>query len=284
MDLILYHKGCTDGWCAAFIAKKKFPEAELFACGYGDELPLVEVKDKEVLVVDFSWPREQTLQLKNAAKKLVIYDHHKTAQKELEGLDFAVFDMNKSGAGITWDKLFPEQEGNERPWYVNYVEDYDLWSFRLPYSREINLYLHSLPHEVDMWNTLDETCAVGRATERGFAIRCYQQSIVDRQFGNLQFGIWGAHVVGIVNASAEQSELGEKIYTETPADIAMMYYEDENRSVHFSLRSSKTQVPMIDVGALAHTFPGGGGHPNAAGFELPVKQARKFIDTLVRTN
>ena len=81
MDLILYHKGCTDGWCAAFIAKKKFPEAELFACGYGDELPLVEVKDKEVLVVDFSWPREQTLQLKNAAKKLVIYDHHKTAQK-----------------------------------------------------------------------------------------------------------------------------------------------------------------------------------------------------------
>lgn len=277
MNLIIYHGGCTDGWTAAYVAQKQYPDAELFPCKYGDPLPLEEVEGKDVLVVDFSWPREQTLKLNQAAKSLTIYDHHKTAEKELDGLACAYFDMQKSGAGLTWDMIF---SSFTRPWYVNYVEDYDLWRFNLPESRAINAYLHSLPQTVEVWDELDKNEHSSlKALECGTAILQYKQSLVERQFKNVQFGIWGGKVVGLVNASVEQSDLGHKMYSELPIDLTVAYYEDENRLVHFGLRSSQNGP---NVGELATLYPGGGGHPHAAGFELPYKEARKFIDGLLR--
>jgi len=34
---------------------------------------------------------------------VVVLDHHQTAQKALEGLNFAHFDMTKSGAVLAWN-------------------------------------------------------------------------------------------------------------------------------------------------------------------------------------
>lgn len=278
MDVILFHKGCTDGWCAAYVAQKRYPGAELFGVGYGDPLPIEEVNGKDVLVVDFSWRRQDVLKLNQITKSLTIYDHHKTAEKELDGLSFAYFDMKKSGAGLTWDMLF---SNFTRPWYVNYIEDYDLWKFEFPESKAINAYLHSLPQTIEAWNELDkDEHSFSRALAGGTAILQYKQSLVNRQFENVQFGVWGKHIVGLVNASAEQSDLGHKIDSELPVDIAVLYYEDDERMVRFSLRSS---AHGPDVSELAKLYLGGG-HPHAAGFEMPYKDARKFVDGLLRKN
>ena len=141
MDLIVYHRSCPDGFCAAFIAHKRYPEAKLLARDHGLEPPYAEVKGKDVLVVDFSWrTREQNIEMASCTRSFRILDHHKTAQETLQGLDFVTFDMNRSGAGLAWDYLFGKDsinalmdyQGLPRPWWVNYVEDRDLWRKQLP--------------------------------------------------------------------------------------------------------------------------------------------------------
>ncbi|HZS43404.1 MAG TPA: hypothetical protein VFA52_04435 [Candidatus Paceibacterota bacterium] len=104
MDIIIYHNNCPDGFSAAYVAKMKYPEAELLPLDYGTEPPYNRVSGRDVLVVDFSWrKREQNRKLAELSKSFLILDHHKTAQAELENEPYAVFDMNKSGVGITWD-------------------------------------------------------------------------------------------------------------------------------------------------------------------------------------
>src|SRR5271157_4662472 len=109
MDLIIYHGKCRDGWCAAYVAQKRYPEAELLPVAYGDEPPYEKVVKRDVLVVDFSWPqREVNDTLAASSRSFQILDHHKTAQATLEGAPYVIFDMARSGAGLTWDNLFGE--------------------------------------------------------------------------------------------------------------------------------------------------------------------------------
>src|SRR5882724_10500465 len=128
MNLILFHASCPDGWCAAYICKKKYPEAELMPLNHGlNENQLEELfsacQGKDVIMVDYSLrSRELNDGLNSIAKSFHIYDHHKTAQAVLEGASYATFDMKRSGAGLAWDYLFGNevnQLGVIRPWWVN---------------------------------------------------------------------------------------------------------------------------------------------------------------------
>jgi hypothetical protein len=49
--------------------------------------------------------------------------------------------MTRSGCKITWETLFPETDGTS--WVIDYLEDADLYKFKLPFSKEINCYLSS---------------------------------------------------------------------------------------------------------------------------------------------
>ena len=96
--VVLYHAGCHDGFGAAWAAHQKFGDsAEYTAVQYGQDPPNIEA-GSEVYIVDFSYPRPILEALNKKMSKLVVLDHHDTARKELEGLDYATFDMDKSGA------------------------------------------------------------------------------------------------------------------------------------------------------------------------------------------
>ena len=38
---VIYHAGCFDGFCAAWLAHKVYPDAEFFPTHYGEEPPEV---------------------------------------------------------------------------------------------------------------------------------------------------------------------------------------------------------------------------------------------------
>lgn len=59
-----------------------------------------------------------------------------------------------------------------------------------------------------------------------------------------------------------------------------MFIKHTDSSTHFSLRSSGT----VDVGKIAQTIPGGGGHTCAAGctLELPVEQAKQKMLEIIK--
>ena len=81
--LIIYHALCADGAGAAFAAWCKFGEkAEYRAAKYGDPAPTDEdVRDREVYVLDFSYPMDDLRRMAVVASKVVEIDHHKTARR-----------------------------------------------------------------------------------------------------------------------------------------------------------------------------------------------------------
>ncbi len=295
MNLIIYHARCPDGWCSAFIAKKRYPEAELLGLDHGSPVPFDSVHGKDVLVVDFSWPnREDNVELHRIAKSFHVYDHHKTALECLEGLDFVTFDMKRSGAGLTWDYLFgfdskfanghingPDAMFKVlgRPWYVNFVEDRDLWNWALLDSKAVNSYLMTLPMTLDAWKHLDDITAEEAAKLGRSALahveHYVREAVQQAQRGFLKTGENSFLTVEIVNALyLNCSEIGNVLAQR--ANVGMSYYEGSDGATHFSLRS----IGDRDVSAIAKEY-GGGGHRNASGFKLDIRSGRELIDKIL---
>jgi len=67
-------------------------------------------------------------------------------------LEFAHFDMARSGAVITWEYFHP---GEGIPRILLYVQDHDLWINELPGIREFSAALRSYPQEFELWDRLD---------------------------------------------------------------------------------------------------------------------------------
>src|SRR3990167_9892259 len=143
--VIVYHKNCFDGICAAWVMSLVYPDAVLVPMAYGEDwrdvLRYYIGPDKypKLIMVDFSLPRDEMLALAKECD-LIVLDHHKAAQAELEGLWFAVFDQNESGASLAWTQFFPDKP---MPMLVRYVKDRDLWRFTEKCSEEINAYIQS---------------------------------------------------------------------------------------------------------------------------------------------
>jgi hypothetical protein len=285
MDLIIYHGKCPDGWAAAYIASKRYPEARLMPREHGMKPPYDDVEGQDVLVLDFSWPtREINDELAATARSFRILDHHKTAQVVLEGAPYAVFDMKRSGAGLAWDYLFGENspeacydQGTNfepRPWYVNYVEDRDLWNWALPGSKEICAYLGTLELNKEDWDKLDAT-SLGVAAGLGAGAYAHIQHYVREAVKQAQVGILQGWETAVLNVPyLNCSEVGNKLAA--MYEVSLTWFERGDGITQFSLRS----IGDIDVSVIAKVF-GGGGHKNASGFQMGLHESRGFIDAVL---
>lgn len=279
MDLIYYHKSCPDGWTAAYIAKKRSPEAQLRPLDHG--LTDAQINDiiaestgKDVLMLDYSLrTRENNDRLAAAAKSFLILDHHKSAQATLEGASYAIFDMNRSGAGITWDHFFPPQGGDDRPWFVSYIEDRDLWRWALPHGREVCAFLDSVPWTIEAFDNLRLT-SFATMLEFGKGAVSHLDGYVERTVTHARDGNLLGYKVKIVNAPySGASEIGNTLAKLPGVDFSVSWFERADDIIQFSLRGTG----KVDLSVIAQKF-GGGGHPNAAGFQLPYVKGRTLID------
>lgn len=258
MNLFISHASCSDGFCAAWIAHKLYPTAEYVFCHYGDSPP--DVIGKDVIIADFSFKREILLDMKTKAKSLIVLDHHKSAQVDLEGLDFCLFDMNKSGGRLTWEHFYNKDKS---PWIVDYTEDRDLWRFNLPYSKEVNVALRSYPMTFESWDTLNSGESL---ISEGTAILRYKEALIKSHIKHAKEVDIGGYKVLCCNCSTGDliSEIGEILAKDRPFG-ATYYYNDKGDQI-YSLRSSPNGV---DVSEVAKIFLGGG-HKHAAGFTKKI--------------
>ena len=112
----LYHGHCNDGFGAARAAV------------YGAPPPQLRPMD-DAYILDFSYSREITARTAEACN-LVLFDHHKTAAEDLEGIGGCHFDTERSGAVLAWKHFRP---GEPVPEILLYVQDRDLWrQWQLP--------------------------------------------------------------------------------------------------------------------------------------------------------
>ena len=102
-DLCIYHGGCDDGFGAAYaVWRLHGADVDYHAGVYGVAPP--DITGLDVAIVDFSYKRPVMIDLANKARSILVLDHHKTAQADLDGLSVECpnvtveFDMNRSGA------------------------------------------------------------------------------------------------------------------------------------------------------------------------------------------
>ena len=274
--LIIYHANCMDGLVAAWVFHRHLPdgETEYLPAKYGDPPP--DVTGKSVRILDFSYPREILLSMKEKASSLYVLDHHESAEKALEGLDFCVFDKEESGASLALQWFFGVSGSSSSYPAVNlivpYVRDRDLWKHELPGSKEFNAALRSYPPTFEFLDSLldrDAESLKAQFIEEGKSILRVQDSIVSRRKAQAErkevalpdgtVSVW--HVV---NATEYLSEVAGGLAEDT-LDTGCCWFEGGNGTRVYSLRSTPAGNP---VNTVAELF-GGGGHRNAAGFTLP---------------
>lgn len=285
--LVIYHAGCWDGFCAAWVARKALGEIEAVPAHYGTEPP--DVTGRTVYVLDFCYPRPVMRRLLGQARWLVVLDHHKTSKDALEGivdefiqrpdliasppggaeLPLVWFDMTKSGGRLAWE-YFNGQNGPspadvqipKSPWLVDYTEDRDLWRHALPESENINAALRSYPLDFDLWDEFADSVGQREMFKReGAAIRRRERQIVTDHIRHARDVEMDGHAVKVVNATVLFSEIAGELSKGRP--FGACYFDRFDGKRQWSLRSDPNGV---DVSAIAQAH-GGGGHPHAAGYE-----------------
>jgi oligoribonuclease NrnB/cAMP/cGMP phosphodiesterase (DHH superfamily) len=268
--LIIYHAQCPDGFGAAYAAWCKYADqAEYVPASHGSYPTLDEltVDGREVYIADFSFPRDTLEQMAARAKSVVVLDHHKSAQKQLEGFPGAVFDMNASGARLAWEYFHPSKP---IPRLLECVEDRDIWRWQLPETAEALAYVDTLPFDFVEWDRLAHASEAEweKVIEYGAQMNRKMMSMVgviaDAAEPVCFCGIHG-HKVNVGAAGRMvSSEVGEALYARN-GTFAMLWRVEQG-SLKVSLRAKQGTV---DVSEMAEQY-GGGGHAAAAAFTLKL--------------
>lgn len=292
--LVIYHKDCFDGHTAAWVFRHFRGDAEWHPARYGDTPPKTD--GREVYVLDFSYPRAAMKALILGSRSTVVLDHHKTAETALDGLldelqhidqrqpgDEIVFDMERSGAGITWDYLSDEaaegvgcsdcggrgdhQAGcpwGERPWLVSYVEDRDLWRQSLVDGEYVSAWVAAQPMTFAAWDDLI-ACGQDAAINSGRAVQAYIHQYGTKALKEARYEMLAGYSVPTVNMPYMNcsEHVGRLLREEGVPTFAAGYFRRDDGRWQFSLRGA----PGFDVSEVAKQF-GGGGHAGAAGFDV----------------
>lgn len=335
--ICIYHGHCADGLGAAWAVHRKFGDQVEFVAGnYGRGLPKADYTNRDVLIVDFSFPAETLKELALFARSVLVLDHHKSAQDQLAHIHppahydwktwrtnllvedqstrndddnmagdwlhcnlAAIFDMNRSGAGITWDFLFSNYLG-ERPKIINLVESRDLWRLT-DENRSFHAILTSYelgePTEMprggeypsrlamlDEWHKWSENIPeMNRAHDEWYSLiqggrdilRSNDALVASFVKSTRRSMKIGGHIVPVANLPGNFASDAGHLMCNPPWDINVLngpppfsatYYDGADGKRHFSLRSSDDGA---DVSVIARNY-GGGGHVHAAGFDRPM--------------
>ena len=192
--VIVYHANCWDGIVAAWAIVNKLPNPEQAILlprnpseGFDEEVLVAAFGADAVYYVDISTHTLNLEALCKVAKNVIMLDHHKSARDDVRAYIadkqhtpptnlHIRFDMSRSGATLAWDfanfpahRLASEDrlgwgQSNvenplffSRPALVPYVQDRDLWLWRLPSSKEISAFIDSFP------KTLKSCCDLEQA-------------------------------------------------------------------------------------------------------------------------
>ena len=261
VNLVIYHKGCTDGFGSAWAAWKLLGDrAEYHAAKYGEPPP--DVKGKNVVVLDFAYDNATTKQLISEAKSFLIIDHHKTAMTNLHDIACAHFDMNHSGAMLAWKFFHPSKEP---PRLIKLIEDRDLWKWEIPLSREFSSAFDMVKFDFEEFDNYLDDSEIDSAQVRGAAILAYSKTAIARITKNAAPRKIDGKNVLVVNSPHWMSEIGNVLALKSDFSV-IWYYDHERRQVKVSLRADHNDADVSEVAARW----GGGGHKKAAGFVLPA--------------
>lgn len=306
---VVYHRDCMDGLAAASlferlegVCDRNHFAIEYHALQYGKKTNFLKGEENDIVFfVDFSLSYELLDVIAQRVKVLCIIDHHKTATADILNLVHKykdtnkivkyIYDVEECGASLTKKALssyMPLKDGFLDTVF-KYIRDRDLWLWEFEESKafheglvyltydfkndpiEFNNFIKNLCNNVDSGDSKmkEELLFIGRLilvqVERKVNKICKKLKDVENfNFKGVDFKL--------LNLNDNMSEVGNGICLQlnTPA---MMYFVVDNTKVVFGLRSLDT---LPDVSVIAKSM-GGGGHRNACGFEVDIKDLNKIL-------
>lgn len=283
----IYHKDCIDGTTAAAVLLKKFPKVILHPLSHRytpKELGTI-VKETNaatiIFIVDFSLREGDTEKLIAKTKEVINIDHHIGAEEKLRALDKKhqtftyIFDNDRSGASLTWIYFYGKKN---IPKIIQYVEDSDLFRFSLGNkTRYASSYLYSLsgkPREILSLIKKGEG-AVKKILQKGKMIWEYRDELAKLLLKTVNpFTIKiGKYIVPVHNTPEFlRSDVGNALAVKLKKTVATFVINDD--TVRFHFRGTNDHTPSaLDLAKIL----GGGGHRNAAGAAVYLKDFCKMI-------
>jgi len=277
VDYVIYHGGCCDGFASALAPYIYFKNSGKTITYYPASFnkPPPNISGKNVLICDFSYKKNDILKMIVSANKLLIIDHHIGAKQELVDIsdDNKIFDMDHSGAYLTWRYFFPSEEV---PMLIRHVEDRDIWKFVVPNTKEVSAYMFCcVPFEFEEYAKLLDPkqleaiipVGAGMLKQSEYYVKSASATVKFIELDNKYY------LVAHCNYPILKSEIGHELLTKyANCNFSCVYNVDCSDS-WVSLRSDETRT---DVCMIAKRF-GGGGHRNASGItvynstELPTR-------------
>lgn len=262
--IVIYHAQCKDGFGAAFAAWKKFGDgATYIPLKTQAELPQ-GLTGKELYIVDYSFDLPTLTALHERNERVVVIDHHVSAQAAVTAFPENVFDIGHSGAVLAWHYFHPD---TPVPKLLLYIEDHDIWKFALPHNQAINAALALEEATFARWDVLAAELETSEGfaafVEAGTVIAKASDALVDELLTYRERVLFEGHEVYAVNiARPHRSIVGHHLarMNAEAGGIALgiVYYRNDG-AVHISLRSEGD----VDVSKIAEWY-GGGGHKHAA--------------------
>lgn len=277
-----FHAGCPDGFGAAWAVWRAWrDEGRFVPRGHEDRLDASRHEGELVVFVDIAPPNEALRELAGLAAKVVVLDHHITARDRIAadpgvenllaaGDHHIHFDLEHSGAVLAWNHFHPDEPA---PSLLRYVEDQDLWNWKLPDSEEVNAALGSHPYEFEVWNELAARPVEELAAEGAPILRANRRE-VERALVSARPVSLGRQRAEAVNARTQRAAIGHELAKRAAFGAAWgVVYRITGERVDVSIYS----VGDLDVSEVAGRY-GGGGHRNASGFSVSLQDwLRDFV-------
>lgn len=203
----------------------------------------------------------------------------------MQGQHMITLDNNRSGAYLAWEYFHP---GTEVPMFIKHIDDYDRWQFKLPGTKQFNKALWSYaPWTFRQWAHWSDSnkypeFIVDKYREGEAILRAHDQNVqamvksAARKCKILTKVQYGSHIDSIEYGEFDglaancpphlTSDVGHELATQSGTFGLCWTLKQTGLIANCSLRSNGD----YDVSAIAKSF-GGGGHRNAAGFEVDIQ-------------
>jgi oligoribonuclease NrnB/cAMP/cGMP phosphodiesterase (DHH superfamily) len=261
---IIYHGDCQDGFASAFAAWKRYGDAAMYTPNeHGNPYKKEAVVGKNIVMIDFSFKKPVLDEIASLAKSLTILDHHESAKDAVTSLPSSLYSDEHSGAFLAWHYFHPEKPV---PKLILYIEDDDLFRFKLPDSRAIREYVFVKPFDFKIWddilNDMETPEGYQRIVQTGTVYREYAESVVSSFIARAEtVSFEGYEVLAVSAPRLFDSEVGNRLARIKPPFALVFKFQPGRTRV--SLRGDGS----IDVSKIAAKY-GGGGHFSAAGFTI----------------
>uniref|UniRef100_A0A1D1ZSY5 DHHA1 domain-containing protein n=1 Tax=Auxenochlorella protothecoides TaxID=3075 RepID=A0A1D1ZSY5_AUXPR len=304
----LYHYPCHDGVFAALALQQYYSKCNVPVVWVPHTTfkPLAPSSlgiksDDLVYLLDFSGPPGFVDALAaQHPKRVIVLDHHKTAAADLarpeirglEGVEI-LFDMHRSGAMISHDYFQPLDLPPRVTAVYEFVQDADLWTWKLPGSRAFHAGLAAAGMEYDpnlnrsLWSDLlaIDPEEVRRAGEARLAaqegrVQAALAGAIPVRLGPADGPLGAAQGLATVlddgdgEGRSVRSVLGNALAAAAGGraapflPVGVVAYREEGMAGH-SLKLSLRSRGGVDVSGLAAAL-GGGGHAAAASAVVPA--------------